>query len=637
MMAPFREVVGFDLGHGETAVAWVRLESQSAPQILEVNGRRSQVTAVGRHPTLGVVVGERALRFPDMHDTRIAFKQRPPGDADYAATLRAFVSQYHSLLHTAGTVGPEEETCYFVGCPSGWSAGEMEVYRQMLEDAGLPHVRVVRESRAALLQAREAGRITEAEVRDSVLVIDVGSSTVDVSHVCGGLHDEKLDTGCELGASLIDREIYARTIARHPRASALAAFLADPANGVSRNRCELACRKAKEDFWKDEQEYRHGGHAPYADVGLGNGFENFETHVTAAEIDAVLATPLAALGGQTWAEAFRELLRGVDAELKARDAELAAVVLTGGAARMSFVETMCRERFPGARLVRHPAPEEAVARGLARWGQIFLNTSAFSDEVARLCNERVEPLVQSRKDRLVETLAREVGDGIVNEVAVDAVRSWRNGEVDTLDELTETIASNAERWLKGEHGQLRVERACEEFVRGLTVEVDGWTLELCRRYGIPAASLRLDAAGLMRGGVPGVAVPTRIDSMLSATGTVAFVGMIVATAIMKPYSMGLAVAFPGWALLAGIIFVGLLLVLPQADEKLKHAKVPLAFRRRVLPDEQRAAEKMRPGMHAEIVKTLAAEERFTLVTRAIADQISAQLNAKANEVKWIIS
>jgi molecular chaperone DnaK (HSP70) len=47
------ETIGFDLGHGETAVAKAIVESIEPPQMLEINNKKNQITALGWHPQLG--------------------------------------------------------------------------------------------------------------------------------------------------------------------------------------------------------------------------------------------------------------------------------------------------------------------------------------------------------------------------------------------------------------------------------------------------------------------------------------------------------------------------------------------------------------------------------------------------------
>jgi len=70
------ETIGFDLGHGETAVAKARVESIEPPEMLEVNNKKIQITALGWHPDLGYIVGEQALIQAGVTQLKISFKQK---------------------------------------------------------------------------------------------------------------------------------------------------------------------------------------------------------------------------------------------------------------------------------------------------------------------------------------------------------------------------------------------------------------------------------------------------------------------------------------------------------------------------------------------------------------------------------
>ena len=43
MSTQVTEIVGFDLGHGETAVARAKVESIETPQMLEINNKKVQM------------------------------------------------------------------------------------------------------------------------------------------------------------------------------------------------------------------------------------------------------------------------------------------------------------------------------------------------------------------------------------------------------------------------------------------------------------------------------------------------------------------------------------------------------------------------------------------------------------------
>src|SRR5206468_773135 len=116
-----------------------------------------------------VVVGEAAVRSKYAVDQHLGFKSRPPGTAESSQALLDFVRRYHEIMTTSHQIGGGNRTHYFFGCPSGWTKGEVAQYAELLRRV-LPNVRVVRESRAALVEAKEAHRVSPDRLRSSILV-----------------------------------------------------------------------------------------------------------------------------------------------------------------------------------------------------------------------------------------------------------------------------------------------------------------------------------------------------------------------------------------------------------------------------------------------------------------------------------
>jgi molecular chaperone DnaK (HSP70) len=105
------------------------------------------------------------------------------------------------------------------------------------------------------MQAKEAGKLDYDKLRSSVLIVDIGSSTTDFTLV-KSLHEIPMDFGRNtLGASLIDKAIFAQTLAKHEEKALLERVFEDYPHHQAR--CEIACRKAKEDFFSNEQLYSH--------------------------------------------------------------------------------------------------------------------------------------------------------------------------------------------------------------------------------------------------------------------------------------------------------------------------------------------------------------------------------------------
>ena len=74
------------------------------------------------------------------------------------------------------------EVCFIVGCPVGWKEEDRKRYRRLLKEAGMQNVRIAAESRAAFEFAKNSFTgINVRQLNDSALVIDIGSSTLDLA------------------------------------------------------------------------------------------------------------------------------------------------------------------------------------------------------------------------------------------------------------------------------------------------------------------------------------------------------------------------------------------------------------------------------------------------------------------------
>ena len=56
-MNKITDYFGFDLGDGESAVAWMRAGKKTEPQMIELRGRKSVITALASHPEKGLFIG----------------------------------------------------------------------------------------------------------------------------------------------------------------------------------------------------------------------------------------------------------------------------------------------------------------------------------------------------------------------------------------------------------------------------------------------------------------------------------------------------------------------------------------------------------------------------------------------------
>jgi hypothetical protein len=634
MMPSPTEVIGFDLGHGETAVARMPLRENAIPEILEVEHRRSQITAIGHLPNREVFIGEKALRIDGIVDAQVGFKVRPPIPTDSALALKLFIAEYDRYLTDHGKILGGTNSYYFVGCPSGWSQAEVDEYQTILRSSGIPLLDVVRESRAALLHAKETGRLTIAQLCSSVLVLDFGSSTLDATHIIGGIRDEKLDSGIDLGGSLIDREILRRAIHRSANRE-VHNFLNSSQGKTARMKAEVVCRQQKEEFWSNEEEYRETrllARVPIKGVYI-------EVELNGGEMDDIINCPLPELNGKSWKTALLDVLHRLQTQFDSCGVAPQALVLTGGASRMSFVATLCREVFPITTLIHCSPPEETVAFGLARWGYINLQASAFSEEVAIFCHDELPDLIGGHSEGLCESLCEATASVVIGDVVGPALRAWRRGEIRTLKELESSLLNRIRDWLNSKTGVEITQASYKETLSKIAEDVDRKTFPICTKHGISAGSLRLDLTERQSEG-PGSASINPFQTPLVIAGVISFSLMMIFNIIAKGFLFGGLAGSgpPGWLVLGLISSLGAFMGFGALTEALEGLDIPLFIRELALPDTK--IGKITEELRAEITENFKKnfrDKHLPQVISAITEQTARQLDEKVAQVKWIIS
>ncbi|MDZ8052936.1 MAG: Hsp70 family protein [Aulosira sp. ZfuVER01] len=487
------ETIGFDLGHGETAVAKAIVESIEPPQMLEINNRKNQITALGWHPRLGYLVGEQALIQAGVTQLAISFKQKPNNDPKYQETISTFVATYYRLLKESKQIEGSDNTYFYVGCPSGWSASDRTEYQKLLQSAGIDLLNVVPESRAAFMQAKEAGKLEYEKLLSSVLIVDIGSSTTDFTLV-KSLQEIPIDFGSNtLGASLIDRAIFERTLAQHEQKSLLEKVFAEYPHHQAR--CELACRKTKEDYFSNEQ--------LYSDTqSFARGFESineqiyFIPQVNKLIMDEILHQSLLALGQKSWMQAFRAAVKEAKSKLDKQGIVPKILLMTGGASRMKFTHQICQEIFPEPETLLRPdpEPERCIALGLARVGRWDLRATAFQQEVNKLVeSNRLKELIARHIPDLIELLTQPLANSLIENAVRPGVKDWQKNKIKTLADLEISMKNQAEKWLQGNVAQQIINNQCINwFNNKIQPDLATQTDPICRKFQIPRSSLRFE-------------------------------------------------------------------------------------------------------------------------------------------------
>lgn len=635
------ETIGFDLGHGETAVAKARVESIEPPDMLEVNNKKVQITALGWHPDLGYLVGEQALIQVGVTQLEIAFKQRPDHDANYRKTIHYFLKTYYQLLQANKQIEGGEISQFFIGCPSGWSASDRQEYQKLAKQAGIPLVTVVPESRAAFMQAKEAGKLGYDKLKSSVLIVDLGSSTTDFTLV-KSLHEIPMDFGSNtLGASLIDKAIFARTLANHEDQSLLEWVFEEYPHHKAR--CELACRKAKEDYFSNEQLYTHP-------QSFARGFESineqiyFVPQVNQAVMEEILNQPLVELGGKTWIGSFREAVIEGKKTLDQEGIVPNVVLMTGGASRMQFTRQICEQIFPEpkSQVRPDPEPERCIALGLARVGRWDLRAAAFKAEInQRFESSKLKELISQHISELIELLTKPLSEGLIENAVKPGLRDWRNNKIRTLADLENRMKKQAEAWINSERvRQIIKQQSVTWFNSKIQPDLAAETDPICQKFQIPRSSLRFE-----EGINPAVVNPELSIGDTILADTVAFIvnvvigggtiGSLIALIITGHFTWPIVLVYG-----VSVVAAGVEITRSRTQEAIKSKlDIPSWSRSFLLSDNK--LESICAQINPELEKVFREQltenhDAFDELNERIGQELKKALNAKAEEAVILI-
>ena len=307
------EIIGFDLGHGETALARTRLNASGEPAALEISGSRSIVTAVGRDAEGRIVIGRDVVTFSsNLVESYSRFKH-PGLDAHPAAgkATRLFVRGVCDHLIETRQVARPDQAFFLVGCPSGWGPRVQNLYQAVLEQGGLRNV----QGRAGVPTRLFCMRVNRGNFRAASLPAAFCSSTSDrrqqISPSARTSTPVRSSTGIPTSATSAaacsTRRFRCIRFRKQKQRSAVNSFL--DRNPGKRAEVDLKCRDAKHEYFNEKQ---GSGREVWQAVRLERGLQ-LEISLDDAAMERIKNAPLAELGGRSFVSAFADRLSHVSA------------------------------------------------------------------------------------------------------------------------------------------------------------------------------------------------------------------------------------------------------------------------------------------------------------------------------------
>ncbi|MEE9272070.1 MAG: hypothetical protein V3U57_02180 [Robiginitomaculum sp.] len=626
------EFVGYDLGHGETAIGRSYGGTAREPEILEYMGEKSFVTAVAKNKT-GIRIGAQAVNMAALGASKggkekiwVKFKSRDVTDLKTKTPTQLFTKTLFENLQVEKKIQGVKKSRFIVGCPSGWDENDRTNYQKLMQSSGLKTVQIVPESRAALMTALEQGYLSLEAARSSVLIVDIGSSTTDFTY-CVDLQAEDIGHNI-LGSGLLDNLIFKRNLARQPVRKKIEKLIAR--YPYYQPIMEYWCRLAKEQYFNGEQTpVEMLKRLPIAGGVL------FEIRMDKADEKAILAASIQELNNFSWPDTFSFAIKEAIEHLGGRAPQ--TVLLTGGASRLPLVTPACEKAFPNARVVRGAEPEFAIARGLSWLGRFEFLHASFKNAVADMLGNGGPIYVQAQTASagLGDVLAPVLVDALIEACVLTAFADWRSGAIKTLDDVETALGERVKEWLVSEAANAKLRPAIEDWFSDLQRSIEKITDPLCRDHGLPAMVLSLADSTHIARHLEGlsVAVPqvASLESDTALAGTT-ISAILIGILLAKVQLLAPLMANPIGIAVGGVLGVGGFFFGKKVMEgRLRAANVP-ALLRPLLTDRRvrKAALAQRKNLINEVVSAWNADasERFA---KELIETLNTAFLERANE------
>lgn len=483
---------GFDLGDAESAIAKLSREPGDTPKMLRLAGSESLITAFSQERDGRILLGEEACFSVDSLQRKLRFKSRFLTDRMTDQTVKTFAGAVLGELYKNADLTEGSDTCFYVGCPAGWDKAARERYRSIFERAGYPPVKIVSESRAAMVSACQSRHLQVGYdiLSKPVLVIDIGSSTTDFAYIVDG-REHQFETSGEvsLGGGLMDELLLEKAVSESGKPQEIRRIFQE--SEPWKNYCEFKARRLKERYFQDEAYWKENDCSETVLIRYGKP-QKLVLRMDGPRAKALMEEKLEALEGQSFREVFMASLKNIRKATSERSPEF--IFLTGGVSRMEKIREWCQEIFPDTVIISSAEPEFSVAKGLSYCGRIDEEMRAFREDLEMLkAADTVEKIVEENIRDLYLDVVNALVDPILEEVAEPIFDRWRNGEIPRLGDTDEALMKEIPAFLKSDRAAELMKKPIASWMKTVGRQLEEHTMPICVRHHIPYKALSLNA------------------------------------------------------------------------------------------------------------------------------------------------
>jgi len=503
-----------------------------------------------------------------------------------------------------------DEIVFCVGHPTNWTELDIAIYELIFKNSILGSGRyegkkstliMEAESRAAFLYSKDIEAFGRLPKGSSVLLIDIGSSTIDLTAMTAASNNHQYNSGSNyLGARSIDfmiRDWYLKLLQQQPLNWAMYQSLVKN-NPTFSSMVTFLCRRAKEEYFSSPQK-KSAIQLFYPPIKLSE--QDIDQIIGETPIAKTLretinlnASECALMGNKSWKELFKEFLEEKKAEMTNHGVRIGYIILTGSASKMPFVPQIVLEVFnevSADSLKYDMDPSRTISQGLALVGPSNEKSKAFRDDLNHLIDKKLDKIIANN----IPALGKEMGtviSSILTPKMKAHIRNWKEGKIDTLntmnkkinadcseENLTKLLSENPkykktiENWLKDKVGKdiaIELKAICDKYgVRDISVDdLNIMAMPKISIGDIPIDPLDfMDTLGNVIALISGVVTAASITTIMAV---VLAIISIISESLATSLFIVLVEMYPvGWGIIAAILGVGIGVLMRQGVQGFK--------------------------------------------------------------------
>ncbi len=590
--------------------------------------------------------------------------------------------------------GGSSEIVFCAGHPTRWNDLDVKIYELIMSQSVLgkgsyagvrTSLTMSSESRAAYLFIKTPGTSGSKNseenylaVGDCALLIDVGSSTIDVTAVTADSNDSVDNYGNNyLGVRCIDfliRDLYVAKLKEH--GDAYSRFVDVVRNNPEyANAIVMACREAKEKL------FRNRGIDDYAseDIRGIDSEEIFmsevENLINTSDVTSVLKSDfhipeevIASMKGKSWRTLFKEFLQELKTRLNNKNINVGRIIITGGASWMPVVKETVKSVFSenSDDVILDMDPSRSISKGLALVGPYREKSEMFRKDVTEMLDTKLPEIINKNIPKLAEAISPVISN-IIQGIVMKRIREWRAGSITTINGMKAKIESDcSEQNMKQrlESNQAYKEATIKWASDSLGQDIASELNELCTRYkvtgftlgdlnvfseiknlkfdvgmpDIPGLDVLFTIAGLVIGVITAIMLPTIIVVVIQI---VAAISTLLASLLVHAL---LLIPGAGWSILLVVGGIALIYAAIKGAqgakemlmEYLSDCDLPL-WVRDMMTDEKMHSELKKSNMPEKIRKGLTSDNAARKkISEDISISLRGQVEKKTQEIQYAI-